>query len=256
MRRLLLLLASLAALALPATAHGYTFYEWDTAGPPRGLGIIANTLQFGLPSGQLGQSTLRGVQTSATVAGGTTASAFAPGPTGADLWFVDDGADKVGRITPGAPPVLLTNTIANAVDLASGSDGNVWVATGGAEIYCVTPVGASKMWGAPPVYPPERLASGRNGAVWFISTGSNRVGSIAPGGAASCSTDFPIYGGWTLPEGTAPVDIVAAPTGNDLYVAGANGLVRVTPNPAGPPNRTLPRIRRSSVTNRSSGLLS
>ena len=80
-------------------------------GAPRGIGIVGDTLHFGLPSGQLGQSTLRGVQTSAAVAGGTTASAFAPAASGTDLWFVDDGVDKVGRITPGAPPVLLTNAI-------------------------------------------------------------------------------------------------------------------------------------------------
>ena len=95
----------------PAAAHGYTFYEWDTAAPPRGIGIVGDTLHFGLPSGQLGQSTLRGVQTSVAVAGGTTASAFAPAANGTDLWFLDDGADKVGRITPGAPPVLLTNAL-------------------------------------------------------------------------------------------------------------------------------------------------
>ena len=58
----------------------------------------------GCPAGQLGQSTLRGVQTSAAVAGGTTASAFAPAADGTDLWFLDDGVDKVGRITPGARP--------------------------------------------------------------------------------------------------------------------------------------------------------
>ena len=149
MRRLLPLLACLALLALPSAAHAYTFYEWDTEGPPRGIGVVGDALQFGLPSGQLGQSTLRGVQTSAAVAGGTTASAFARAVNGTDLWFLDDGADKVGRITPGAPPVLLTNALPLPNDLTADANGNVWVASGSGDVYCVRSVGTTQMWGTP-----------------------------------------------------------------------------------------------------------
>jgi streptogramin lyase len=223
-RLLLLLLASLAVLALPATAHGYTFYEWDTEEPPRGLGITGDTLHFGLPAGQVGQSTLRGVQTSAAVAGGTTASAFAPAANGTDLWFLDDGVDKVGRITPGAPPVLLTNAIPLANDLTADANGNAWVASGIGDVFCVRSVGTTQLWGTP-VLGQEKIATGRDGTVWLTAAGA--IARIVPG--ATCS-DFPAIHAWSLPAGITALDIVAAPTGNDLYLAGANGLVRVRPN--------------------------
>jgi hypothetical protein len=231
MRRLLPLLASLALLALPTAAHGYTFYEWDTAAVPRGIGVVADTLHFGLPAGQLGQSTLRGVQTSAAVAGGTTASAFAPAATGTDLWFLDDSVDKVGRITPGAPPVLLTNAIPLANDLTADGNGNVWVASGSGDVFCVRSVGTTQLWGTP-VPGQQKIATGRDGTIWLTAAGA--IARIVPG--ATCS-DFPAIHAWSLPAGVAAVDIVAAPTGNDLYLATANGLMRVRPN-AETPNVT------------------
>ena len=224
MRRFLPLLASLVLLALPSAAQAYTFYEWDTAPTPRGLGIVGDTLHFGLPSGQLGQSTLRGVQTSAAVAGGTTTSAFARAANGTDLWFLDDGVDKVGRITPGAPPVLLTNAIPLANDLTADANGNVWVASGVGDVFCVRSVGTSQMWSTP-VPGQEKIATGRDGTVWFTAAGA--IARIAPG--ATCS-DFPTIHAWSLPAGITAVDIVAAPTGSDLYLASTNGLVRVRPN--------------------------
>ena len=102
MRRLLPLLASLVLLALPSAAHGYTFYEWDTAAPPRGIlhrGDRADTRA--LRPARSAEHAERRADDGALIAGAARAPACSrAGHRGRDLWFIDDGDDKVGRIDP------------------------------------------------------------------------------------------------------------------------------------------------------------
>ncbi len=234
MRRLLPLLASLVLLALPASASAYTFAEWDQPGHPAGIAQSGTFLYSTLSStGQIGQGTLNGVQTALTVGGGSAPSVLVPGPGDNHLWFVDPGNSKVGRSNPGVSllefATVLTGTPS---DLAAGQTGTMWVveSTGG-KLACVTTAGVVTEYTSP-LTAAVAITRGGDGAMWMVDTAANSLGRFTP--AATCATAptievFPL--GITV---TGAVDIAPAPTGNDLYVAANNALVRVQPTASTP----------------------
>src|SRR4051794_7406834 len=104
MRRLILLLAGLCALAAPAVAHAYTFYDWDVTTPagaqPTSIAASGSTLYFTLNgTGALGRIGIGGVPLTNLAAVADPASrpqALTLGPDNATMWFADPGTDKIG----------------------------------------------------------------------------------------------------------------------------------------------------------------
>ena len=147
------------------------------------------------------------------------------GPGDGSLWFLN-GDGKLGRKGAGQAPTALPAVFAGSpTDLASAANNTMWVTeTVTSTVACVTPAGdplgeGRGLTGA------VAIARGGDGAMWYVSTTQNKLARLVPG---ACSAE-PAVTTYDLPPGTAPTDIAAAATGNDLYVAGANRIVKVTP---------------------------
>lgn len=110
------------------------------------------------------------------------------GPDG-NLWFVEQAANQIGRITPAGVitefPLLTAG--ANAWYICAGPDGNVWFTEGTAgNLGRVTPAGVVTEF---PVTAPGvpgglavlgGIAAGPDGNVWFTDIPGNRVGKFPP----------------------------------------------------------------------------
>ncbi len=124
------------------------------------------------------------------VAGITDPRGITTGPDG-NLWTAS--ADKLVKIPPGAPATATSVTIAGmgARDIASGTDGKLWIADfGGQQIVAATTAGV------PTFHPvgggPQGVAAGPGGQVGYTNPGAvtQTIGSLALG-ATPLSTDTP-----------------------------------------------------------------
>src|SRR3954451_21960204 len=109
MRRLILLLAGLCALAAPAVAHAYTFYDWDVsataAHQPTSIAAGGSTLYFTLAgSGEIGRIGVGGVPLPNLTAADATSrpQSLTLGPDNATMWFADPARDLIGKVDPAA----------------------------------------------------------------------------------------------------------------------------------------------------------
>ncbi|HWK25301.1 MAG TPA: hypothetical protein VNS09_01985 [Solirubrobacter sp.] len=223
MRRLLtLLLASLAALALPAAAHAYTFYEWDAPGGPAGIaGDGPLTVTFST-SGAVGEVGLGGVQSAPVAIGGaaTAPTVIAAGPDG-NLWFVDPANGRLGHTVSGAAPTTLGTALGGTPSDLVAAGGQVWVVeSGSGELDCVTPSGVVTAQTSGLSHP-QAIARANDGALWYA--GDGKVARAVP--PADCSGSIAP----TVFDVAGALDVTAAPAGNDVYVATSGGLVRLTP---------------------------
>jgi streptogramin lyase len=227
-----MLVASLAALAIPASASAYTFAEWDQPGRPAGIAQSGGFLYYTLGmTGQVGQGTLNGVQTPLTVGGASAPSVLVPGPGDNHLWFVDPGNGKVGRTNPGVSLLEFATALSGTPsDLAAGQTGTMWVVESGAKIACVTPAGVVTEY-ASPLSSAVAITRGGDGAMWIVDTTANSLGRFAASATCAAPTIevFPL--GISV---SGAVDITPAATGNDLFVAADGALVRVQPTATTP----------------------
>ncbi len=111
------------------------------------------------------------------------------GPDGA-LWFTEDCAGKIGRITPGGSIVEypLPDASANPIDITAGQDGNLWFTESdryvGNKIGRITPSGIITEYTLPtPSSFPFGIAAGPDGNVWFTEFGGNKIGRITSSGS-------------------------------------------------------------------------
>src|SRR3954454_10137075 len=152
MRRLLLLLAGLFALAAPSVAHAYTFFEWDATAAPTSVAIsgpagVAPTVYYSMLNNKdIGRSTLGGTALSDRTNPSATSrpQQLAAGQAG-DVWFADPaddalghGAangtfaapadDAIGHVAANGTFATPVSTGANSdpVDLAVAQNGTVW----------------------------------------------------------------------------------------------------------------------------------
>jgi hypothetical protein len=229
MRRLLPVLASLGVLALPASAHAFTFYEWDALpnSAPTGIfqagtGPLSVTLNG---TGAVGQVTLGGVQWPgvAITGGATKPTVLTQGPSDGNLWFVDSVNGRVGHTAPGTGPVTLTTAVGGSpADLVASSN-RMWVVESeSGELDCIDAAGTviSNASGLPH---PVAVTRASDGAVRYADTTANQVLRVAPTTTCDSELDDPI----DLPAEFNPTDITSAPDGG-VYVGGVNGLVRLS----------------------------
>ena len=115
-----------------------------------------------------------------------------------NLWFADQDANRIGRMTTsgtfvGEFPVISPDTSINA--LATGPDGNVWVAQGyrsGAgplisQVSRVTPTGGVTNYPTSSIV--ETITAGPDGKMWFTES-SGVVGSIDPATGTQAGLPF------------------------------------------------------------------
>jgi streptogramin lyase len=141
------------------------------------------------------------------------------GPDGA-LWFVENGANEIGRITPAGELTEFTITTAYSAAqmITAGPDGNLWFTEFGSsgdhnsgKIGRITPDGDITEF---PVYGnPWGIAAGPDGNLWYTTFFGAQIGRITPEGVI---TTFPV-------PTTTTLAITAGPDGNlwftEPYVA-------------------------------------
>jgi streptogramin lyase len=143
---------------------------------------------------------------------------------GADgnLWFVDTGQYKVGRITPSGliTEFAVPEDVGGPYGITPGPDGNIWITTivpGPHQdwILRMSPQGAVTQFQAgkgtgPTGTRPEDITSGPDGNLWFTEFAADRIGRMTPAGVL---TEFRLPGTDRAPRG-----IVTGRDGNLWFV--------------------------------------
>jgi len=163
---------------------------------------------------------------STTSPGGITA-----GPD-ANLWFVEQSGNRVGRITiNGALTEFSAGITAGSgpFDITAGPDGNLWFTEHeGDRVARITFNGTVTEFaaGITADAQPTGITAGPDGNLWFAEYHSDRIGQITPTGAV---TEFSAG----ITAGSGPSDITAGPDGN-LWFTEFNGgrIGRITPTGA------------------------
>lgn len=157
------------------------------------------------------------------------------GPDG-NLWFAEEGGNKIASMTPTGTFTEYTLTTANSTpfNITSGPDGNIWFTeNANSKIGVITP-GSSTIteYTASGVKGEGGITAGPDGNVWFTAScgisaldAGNCVGNITPGGTMTTSN---------LSNSTAAAQgIVAGPDGNLWFTEeSANNIGKITPGGA------------------------
>jgi streptogramin lyase/subtilisin-like proprotein convertase family protein len=126
---------------------------------------------------------------------GGAADGVTNGPDG-NIWFVEPGTDRIGRITPaGVVTEFSAGISANAglTDITRGSDGNLWFTEAAADkIGRITTAGVVTQFSAGITggATPTAIAAGPDGRVWFTENGIDKIGAITTTGTPGTVTEF------------------------------------------------------------------
>lgn len=151
------------------------------------------------------------------------------GPDG-NLWFTEEEANKIGRITPSGVITEFSSGItpnAAPMGIASGPDGNLWFTEPGVNrIGRITPAGVITEFSVVNTNIAGALSyitAGPDGNLWFTDA-NDRIGRITPSGVI---TEFSSG----ITPGASPLDIATGPDGNLWFTENrANKIGRITPN--------------------------
>jgi virginiamycin B lyase len=149
------------------------------------------------------------------------------GPDGA-VWFTEQGATKIGRITTAGAITAFAVPTANSQPsgIVTGPDGNLWFTelnAGANKIGRMTTSGMFAEFGIPTAgSAPFFITNGPDGALWFTEFNGNKIGRITTAGAIT--NEFPIPTSSAFPYG-----ITAGPDGALWFVESGSGKIgRVT----------------------------
>jgi streptogramin lyase len=149
------------------------------------------------------------------------------GPDGA-IWFTENGAFKIGRITTGGVfseyPTTSRGPVTGPEFIAAGPDGNLWftmygvdqigrITTAGVITEYEVPTAGSYPWG---------ITAGPDGNLWFTEHGGmgNQIGRITPAG---------VIREYRIPTADSGPDVIAAgPDGNLWFTEDAGRIGRIT----------------------------
>jgi virginiamycin B lyase len=103
----------------------------------------------------------------------------ASGPNGA-LWFVENVANKIGRITTDGTPTTFDAAGMGPVGITSGADGALWfTGYGSTEIGRMTTDGTlTKIQVPTTAGVPYHITSGPDDNLWFTEQQGNKIGQI------------------------------------------------------------------------------
>ena len=186
MRRLVIGLAAIALLALPAVAS-------------------AGVTEYPLPSG-------------------SHPSGIAQAPDGA-MWVLEDGGATIDRVAPdGSVARFPAGGYPSLVDATFDRGGNLWFTGGTSDRLGRAPVstalGAISTWNFGPGCEPTGVATAPDGGIWFSKLDCNVVGRIDPASAPNSA-----HNDVTLPSGTQPMSIAAGPDGAMWFTASGSGRI-------------------------------
>lgn len=124
-----------------------------------------------------------------TTALGHEASDIVSGPDG-NLWFLDKGADRLGRMTPSGEVSYVpipSSSPPSLTGLAAGSDRNLWTFISGEnQLVRVTPQGSVTKYPFTPIGDVQGIATGPDGALWIgmtdsgVSPMANQFARVSP----------------------------------------------------------------------------
>jgi streptogramin lyase len=162
------------------------------------------------------------------ITGGATPTGITTGSDG-NLWFTEQAASRIGRITPlGILTEFSTGitTASNPTGIAVGSDGNLWFTEQTASrIGRITPLGVVTEFsaGISASAGSVGITGGPDGNLWFTEANGNRIGRITPLGVV---TEF----NTGLTPAARPGGITAGPDGNLWFTEfDGNRVGRITP---------------------------
>ena len=186
MRRLVIGLAAIALLALPAVAS-------------------AGVTEYPLPSG-------------------SHPSGIAQAPDGA-MWVLEDGGATIDRVAPdGSVARFPAGGYPSLVDATFDRGGNLWFTGGTSDRLGRAPVstalGAISTWNFGPGCEPTGVATAPDGGIWFSKLDCNVVGRIDPASSPNSA-----HNDVTLPSGTQPMRIAAGPDGAMWFTAFGSGRI-------------------------------
>jgi streptogramin lyase len=187
-------------------------------------------------------------------------AAITAGPDG-NLWFTDQSAQAVGRITPAGaiteyPAPVAVGTFPTAShQITAGPDGNLWFTeyrssfqhTGfpnlisESKIAKITPAGVITEFPLPdPASAPLGITVGPDGRLWFTESRANKIGSITTDGTIQEFTIPKIDTDFTTR--LTAIDITAGPDGNLWYTELNDKVGRIAPNGASLGELKLSRV--------------
>ena len=164
-------------------------------------------------NGQIGKITPQGSVTTYPVAQAACPYFITAGSDGA-MWFTDNCLSQIDRITTQGQLSIFPITTPNAVfpnGIASGSDGNLWVAidTGGVERFTPTVPPIETHFPLPLGSEPFEIVSGPDGNLWITDEYNEEIDRLTPTGQAS---EFPTI--FQNPLNEIPEAIASGPDGN------------------------------------------
>jgi streptogramin lyase/PKD repeat protein len=139
---------------------------------------------------------------------GGTPAGIATGPDGA-VWFTEQAANRIGRITAGSLtdyPVLTPSSGLDAI--VAGPDGNLWFTESSVDkIGQINPTTHVVMeYSVTAGSYPRGIAVGPDGALWFTEEDANKIGRMTTAGVLT--NEFPISA-----TSSSPYGITAGPDG-------------------------------------------
>src|ERR1700694_4709957 len=148
---------------------------------------------------------------------------------GADgnLWFTENTANKIGKITTAGviTEFALPNANSQPIAIAAGSDGDLWFTEWqGNRIGRITFGGTITEFTVPTANSqPDDITAGPDGNIWFTESGGNKIGRITTAGTI---TEFT---GLTASAQPGAGGIAAGPDGNVWFTEEtANKIGRIT----------------------------
>jgi streptogramin lyase len=144
-----------------------------------------------------------------------------------NLWFVERGTNKIGKVVPGNPPVIThfatPGGITQPQNITVGPDGHLWF-SGGNSVGEVPPNDPTngEAHGGLGLVDPRGLATGPDGNIWVADRGNDDVKRVDTTGAAVGSTPI------ALGAGCQPQNITRGPD-NNMWVTcfGNQKIVRI-----------------------------
>ncbi|MCA1656276.1 MAG: hypothetical protein LC713_00905, partial [Actinobacteria bacterium] len=135
---------------------------------------------------------------------GSGAADMTKGPDG-NLWFTEQSANKVARVTTGGT-ISEFGVTGGPTAITAGPDARLWFLEGQSSLIgTISPTGVLEEFPVPLVYPQdivEGITAGPDGNVWYTDSVISKVGRITPTGA---TREFAVAGN--------PFGITAGPDG-------------------------------------------
>ncbi len=232
MRRLVIVLAAIALLALPAAASaGVTGYALPLGSHPSGIAQAPDGAMWVLEDGD---ATLDRVAADGSIArfpaNGYPSLVDATFDLGGGLWFTGGTSDRLGR----APATTMLGPISTwmfgpgcqPTGVATARDGGIWFSKLDCNVIGrIDPASPPNAGHTDITLPsgtqPMSITTGPDGAMWFTASGSGRIGRIAADGTLT----WPVAGGLDR-----PYDLVTGADGN-LWATESGGhgaILRIT----------------------------